>query len=125
MTLDATKNLSRPLTKERLFGWQAALFPTGYSGLKKIKVGDWRDGAVGAVSGQHGRELVHFDGPPAERVPREMHALLAWFNSPQAIDGIVQAAIVFMAAAMGAEKPAKNDAHPVMNPQVGPNARVR
>jgi hypothetical protein len=67
MTLDATENLAKPVTNERLFGWQAALFPPGFSGMRKIKVGGWRDGALGVVSGQHGPELVHFEGPPADR----------------------------------------------------------
>src|SRR3546814_9660665 len=29
MMLDATQNYAQPLTTERLFGWHAALFPTG------------------------------------------------------------------------------------------------
>jgi len=49
MMLDATQNYDRPLTKERLFGWQASLFPTGYSGMSKIKVGAWRDDAKGPM----------------------------------------------------------------------------
>jgi len=99
MTLDATKNFSAPLTRERLFGWQAALFPTGYSNLRKIKVGGWRDDADGpmqVLSGHIGGEKVHFQAPPAERVEAEMVAFLAWFNEPQAIDGIVKAAIAHL-----------------------------
>ena len=34
--LDAIRNNDKPLTSGRLNGWQAALFPTGYSGLRKI-----------------------------------------------------------------------------------------
>src|SRR2546426_8882029 len=63
MVLDATKNFHAPLTRERLFGWQAALFPTGYSGLRKIKTGGWRDDATGpmqVLSGATGHEKVHF-----------------------------------------------------------------
>ena len=72
MTLDATKNFAEPLTRERLFGWHAALFPTGYSGLHRIKVGGWREDANGpmrVLSGPIGRERVHYEAPPAyERV---------------------------------------------------------
>jgi Fic family protein len=96
MTLDATRNFAVPLTRERLFAWQAALFPTGRSGLAKIKVGEWRDDARGpmqVVSGGIGHEQVYFEAPPAARVEREMEAFVAWFNEPQKIDGIVHAAI--------------------------------
>jgi len=46
MMVDATENYDRALTAERLFGWQAALSPTGYSGLHRLKTGQWRDDAV-------------------------------------------------------------------------------
>lgn len=40
MVLDATLRSAEPLTVERLFGWHAALFPTGYSaGINKIAIG--------------------------------------------------------------------------------------
>ena len=39
MMLDATQRYDQPLTKERLFGWHAALFPTARSGMHPIKVG--------------------------------------------------------------------------------------
>src|SRR4029079_14213256 len=39
MMLDATQNFARPLTAERLCGWHAASFPTGYGGIHKITVG--------------------------------------------------------------------------------------
>jgi len=96
VTLDATKNCTLPLTPERLFAWQAALFPTGRSGLRAIKVGEWRDdshGPMQVVSGPIGREQVHYEAPAAERVEAEMAAFMAWFNEPLTIDGILHAAI--------------------------------
>ena len=83
MMLDATQKYAEPLTKKRLFGWHAALFPTGYSGLSKITVGDWRDDKAGpmqVVSGPIGREKVHFRAPARERLAKEMTAFLKWFN---------------------------------------------
>src|SRR5580704_4771530 len=62
--LDATSHYDRPLTDERLFGWHAALFPTGRSGITKIKTGAWRDQSAGpmqVVSGAVGREKLHFE----------------------------------------------------------------
>jgi Fic family protein len=72
MMLDATTHYAQPLTAERLFGWHAALFPTGRSGLQKIIVGNWRDDAGGpmqVVSGPIGRRKVHYEAPSAARVP--------------------------------------------------------
>lgn len=83
MVLDATSNAMAPLTTERLFGWHAALFPTGYSGISTIRVGNWRDDATGpmqVVSGSIGREKVHFEAPPANRLDAEMARFLAWLN---------------------------------------------
>lgn len=74
MVLDATINCYEPVSRERLFGWHAALFPTGYSGLSKIKVGGWRDDSTGpmqVVSGPIGRQRIHFEAPPAERLEAE------------------------------------------------------
>ena len=98
MVLDATKNHSAPLTRERLWGWQAALFPTGRSALPAIAIGRWRDDAHGpmrVVSGPLGRERIHFQAPPAAQVEAEMTAFLAWVNAP-AMDGLVAAALAHL-----------------------------
>ncbi len=84
MVLDATTNRLVPMTRERLFAWHAALFPTGYSGLSRIRVAGWRDDASGpmqVVSGPIGRRRVHFEAPPADRLPVETDRFLAWINT--------------------------------------------
>jgi len=83
MVLDATANCQAPVSRERLFGWHAALFPTGYSGLARIKVGGWRNDASGpmqVVSDPIGRQRVHFEAPPAERLEAETSRFLDWLN---------------------------------------------
>jgi len=85
MMLDATENYDRPLSRERLFDWHASLFPTGRSGMSRISVGAWRDDANGpmqVVSGPTGREKIHYQAPPADRLDREMDAFLDWFDDP-------------------------------------------
>ena len=92
--LDATRNFVAALTQERLFGWHAALFPTGRSGLVKIRVGDWRNdrgGPMQVVSGAIGRERIHYT-PPATRVADEMRAFLDWFNVPSQMDPVLKSA---------------------------------
>ena len=87
MMLDATRKYEQPLTADRLFGWHSALFPTGRSGMRKIRVGAWRDDSSGpmqVVSGPVGRERVHFEAPAAERLDQEMDRFLAWFNEKEA-----------------------------------------
>ncbi|MGH7230710.1 MAG: Fic family protein [Nitrospiraceae bacterium] len=96
MTLDATNDFNTPLTRERLFGWQAALFPSGYSEFRRIKTGGWRDDADGPMqvrSGPVGHEKVHYEAPPAERVEGEMQGFLTWLNESPTIDGLLHAAI--------------------------------
>jgi Fic family protein len=83
MVIDATANCNAPVTRERLFGWHAALFPTGYSGLSKLNVGSWRDdsrGPMQVVSGPIGRQKVHFEAPPAARLEEEMGRFFEWIN---------------------------------------------
>ncbi len=99
MMLDATRQCNQPLSAERLFGWHAALFPTGRSGMYAIRVGAWRDDAAGpmqVVSGGIGRERVHFQAPDAVRVDREMNAFIEWFNRDEPLDPVLKAAIAHL-----------------------------
>lgn len=99
MMLDATQKHGDPLKRERLFGWHAALFPTGYSGMHRIAVGAWRDAGkdpMRVVSGPVGRERVHFEAPGAARLDHEMGEFLAWFNEKKPIDGVLKAAIAHL-----------------------------
>ncbi len=96
MMLDATQGFSRPLTKERLFDWHAALFPTGRSGMRRITVAGWRlpdAGKMQVVSGPIGRETVHFEAPDAIRLEKEMQLFLAWFEKDLPIDPVIKAGI--------------------------------
>jgi len=99
MVLDATTRFDRPLTAARLFGWHAALFPTGYSGLVRIRPGGWRDDASGpmqVVSGPVGRQELHYEAPPAHRLEAEMSDFLLWFNGHQEPDPVVKAGLAHL-----------------------------
>lgn len=100
MVLDATENYAAPLTRTRLFGWHAALFPSGYSGRTKIIVGAWRDessGQMQVVSGDYGHERVHFEAPAASRLDIEMNGFLDWFNNPEeTTDPVLKAGIAHL-----------------------------
>jgi len=89
MMLDGTRYFEKPLTKKRLFGWRASLFPTGRSGMKRMTFGGWRTRASGAmqvVSGPIGREQVHFEAPDADRLGAEMPRFLKWLNAEPTMD---------------------------------------
>jgi Fic family protein len=99
MMLDATQKHQDPLTEERLFGWHAALFPTGRSGMRKIRIGGWREDRAGpmqVVSGPIGKERVHYQAPAAKQLPAEMSKFLDWFNSPSSIDPVLKAALAHL-----------------------------
>jgi Fic family protein len=99
MVLDATEKYVEPLTAERLFGWHAALFPTGRSGMLKIVVGRWRTEPSGhkqVVSGPIGHEHVHYQAPAADRLEQEMHAFLDWFNGGGRIDPVLKAGLAHL-----------------------------
>ncbi len=99
MVLDATANCHAALTQDRLFGWHAALFPNGYSGLVQIRVGGWRDDATGAmqvVSGPIGRQRVHFEAPPAARLASETARFLAWANRASSEPPLIKAGLAHL-----------------------------
>ncbi len=99
MVLDATASCNAPLTRDRLFGWHAALFPTGYSGLARINVGNWRDDATGpmqVVSGSLGRQQVHFEAPPADRLESETDRFLDWANGASNEPPLIKAGIAHL-----------------------------
>jgi len=102
MMLDATQNFKKPLTEERLFGWYAALFPTGYSGMYKIEVAQYRSEEMQVVSGAMGLppygggrgERLHYEAVPAKDVKTEMDKFLAWLNDDKIrIDSVLKSAI--------------------------------
>lgn len=99
MMLDATRNYRAALTDERLFGWHAALFPTGRSGMRRITVAAWRDdksGPMQVISGPVGRERVHYEAPEAARLAGEMKTFLAWFNGEARIDPVLKAGVAHL-----------------------------
>lgn len=99
MMLDATQRYAQPLTKNRLFGWHAALFPLGWSNLYKITVADWRKdkrGPMQVVSGAMGNEKVHYQAPDSHRIEKEMIKFLAWFENEHNIDIVLKAAIAHL-----------------------------
>lgn len=99
MMLDATQRYDLPLTKDRLFGWHAALFPSGWSNLNKITVADWRKDTTGpmqVVSGPMGKEKVHYQAPGSDRIEPEMKRFLDWFENEDDIDLVLKAAIAHL-----------------------------
>ncbi|MCH7613883.1 MAG: Fic family protein [Candidatus Marinimicrobia bacterium] len=99
MMIDATQNFDEPLTKQRLFDWHFALFPTGRSGMNKIIVGKWRDDSTGpmqVVSGAIGKEKVHYQAPEALQVEQEISEFLKWFSEKENIDLVIKAGIAHL-----------------------------
>ncbi len=99
MVLDAIQKYNEPLTKERLFDWHYALFPTGRNGMYKIIVGNWRDDASGkmrVVSGPMGKEQIHFQAPPADQIDKEMDQFLNWVNNENSLDPVIKSAIAHL-----------------------------
>jgi len=99
VVLDATRNFDQTLVQERLFGWHAALFPTGYSGRMRITVAAWRNDASGpmdVVSGPVGHEKVHFTAPPADTLPTQTEAFFRWFESAPVGDALIKAGLAHL-----------------------------
>jgi Fic family protein len=91
--LDATQNFDKPLSETRLLGWHNSLFQTGFSGYQQIDVAKYRSGGMKVVSGNFGREKIHFEAPSADRVPHEMEQFLNWLNSEKSLDLVLKSII--------------------------------
>ena len=99
MMLDANRKFSEPLTKNRLFDWHAAMFPTGRSGIRRITAGAWRNadsGPMQVVSGPVGRETIHFEAPSADDLEQEMTKFLDWFEAEDEIDPVLKAGVAHL-----------------------------
>jgi Fic family protein len=97
MMLDATQKYDSPLTEERIFGWHAALFPTGRSGMRKLRTGAWRAGGMEVVSGPEDKQRVYFEAPPAEQVDTEMKRFLAWYeDNATAVEPLIKAGLAHL-----------------------------
>jgi Fic family protein len=99
MMLDATQNYEKLLDAGRLFGWHAALFPTGFSGMHRIVVGAWRAderGPMQVVPGRIGKERVHYQSPDAKRLNMEMKRFLEWYNANSTSDPVLKAGLAHL-----------------------------
>ena len=92
--LDAVRFHDKSLTLKRLNGWQASLFPSGYSGIRKIRTGKIRGSApMRVVSGPIGREKIHYEALPVEYLKNEMSLFLEWWKTSRfGMDGVLRAA---------------------------------
>ncbi|MEO6454327.1 MAG: Fic family protein [Ginsengibacter sp.] len=97
MMLDATQHYTEPLSAKRLFSWHAAMFPAGTSGMHRIVTGKWRnnskDDPMQVISGAMGKEKVHFQAPDSDILKDEMKKFFEWFNTQNAIDPVLKAAL--------------------------------
>ena len=96
----AIEQSQQPLSHDTLYGWQAALFPTGRSGIQKIRTGAYRDHAepMQIVTPRIGKpDIVHYQAPDSADVHAQMTRLIEWFNSSLSqTDGLVRAALAHL-----------------------------
>ena len=78
LMINVRNTFKEPLTRETLFAWHKLLM----SKNNRIEIGKWQTHKepMQVVSGAMGKEKVHYEAPPSERIPAEMKAFIAWFN---------------------------------------------
>ena len=94
--IDAVRNHQKPLAEERLLGWHATLFPTGFSGLRKIRVAAYRDSEMQVVSNKNYQEITHYKAPLPEKVQEQMNEFLLWLNTEGNENPLLKAAIAHL-----------------------------
>ena len=92
--MDAVRNFNELLTEERLFGWHGVLFPSGRSGLHKIRVAEFRTGEIHVVSKKGLDEIIHYMAP--ENVKEQMTVFLRWLNTKDNENPLLKAAIAHL-----------------------------
>jgi len=96
MLLQATSNLSEPLSLNTLLTWQSMLF-TDEAALKPIITGELRSEAPMQVVSQRGRfTTVHFEAPPKHILENEINEFISWFNDNNQEHFVVKAAITHL-----------------------------
>jgi Fic family protein len=78
LMVDVRNSFQETLTEQKLFQWHKMLLKDSQT----VNTGVWRkdEAPMQVVSGAAGREKVHFEAPPSNRVPKEMAGFIAWFN---------------------------------------------
>lgn len=88
LMIQVRSSYAEALSEAMLFEWHVMLM----EGNRYIQAGQWRSDSepMQVVSGALGKEKVHFEAPPSERVPEEMEAFIHWFNetAPSAVNEI-------------------------------------
>jgi Fic family protein len=81
LMLDATHNLQRPLDEARLMHWHRLLFTEhAEMAVQSLRVGELRgDSTMQVVSARLDRPVVHFEAPPRDGLPAQLHVFLEWF----------------------------------------------
>jgi len=84
LMLDVRNSYKEVLSEKRLMSWHKMLM----KGNQYIRAGKWRSGdePMQVVSGAAGREKIHFEAPPSQRVPSEMKRFIQWFNKVNSKD---------------------------------------
>lgn len=78
MMVDFYRTSQKPLSDEMLYGWHRKLMKgRGLHDLGRYRAGG---GPMQIISGAIGKPRIHFEAPPARRVPAEMKRFVAWFN---------------------------------------------
>lgn len=98
LLVEATHEPHKPLSVEQLCRWQSLLFPDGPGLFSNIKIGELRgQQAMQVVSGRVGRQQVHFEAPPRQRLEQELSVFIDWFNSPpKNLDLVVRAGVAHL-----------------------------
>ncbi|WP_298479811.1 Fic family protein [uncultured Maribacter sp.] len=83
LMLAVRNDFLKPMTSEMLFDWHGMLM----KGNSQIQIGQWRahEDPMQIVSGAIGKEVVHFEAPPSQKVPEEMDTFIKWFNTSKKV----------------------------------------
>lgn len=80
LVVSVFRTFNDELSKQMLFEWHAKMLNFQ---ARSISLGAWRKHhePMQIVSGPAGREIVHFEAPPSNKVDEEMEGFIEWFNA--------------------------------------------
>jgi len=94
LLLSAIRSSDQPITHDVIKQWHHILFPVAPL-VTPLTIGDYRNDTMQIISGQYGKQKIHFEAPAKikSEVEQEMESFFHWLNTSSNDSTFIRAAI--------------------------------
>lgn len=92
LMVEVRESFSKSLNEQLIKDWHAMLFNRS----RYIQPGSYRTGIdpMVIVSSRYGNEVIHYEAPPSNRIPREMEQFVNWYNNYKTTPKDIRSALI-------------------------------